>query len=179
MRLGDATDISGEYFLAGQPYGEVLGQDGGAVIFKGSERTDLPSYRGVRAVAILGNASDPHLLIADGWHQNYGQFAQGRLSYLKRDAYSRKFALQVIDWDRNQYGFSKLIPFSFGSSTFVAALGNKQLDVYGPEGTWTKKSIYERPSEMALFDVALLGVDDNKAWFVVIDDGLKVVNFVP
>ena len=177
LRLGDAADVLGDAVLVGQPYGEPQGQDGGAILFTGAERIELPSYRGVRAVALLGEVANLRVLIADGWHQSYGQLAQGRLSYLKKDASSGRFALQLVDHDYSQFGFSKLIPFAVGSQQFVAALGNRSLCVYGPEDRWVKRTLYERQSDNRSFDVALLDVDDTGANFVLLDGELRMIRF--
>jgi hypothetical protein len=109
------------------------------------------------------------------WHQNYGQFAQARLSYLKRDSESGKYALQLLERDKDQYGFSKLMTFVFNGKEYVAALGNKTLIVYGPEGRWEKKAIYSRHDEPRIFDVARIPSDGGKAVFVVLDGTLRVV----
>lgn len=176
-RLGDAVGIlDDDEVVVGRPYGDIQGQDGDLRLYKGEAYQELPSYRGVRSVTVFGGASK-EIAIGDGWHQNYGQFAQARLSLLKRDPSSGTFALQVIDRDPAQYNFSHIIDFSLNGATYLAAVGDKSISIYGPEGTWAKETIYTRQAEDALFDAVLLGTDGNRARFAVLDHDLKVAEF--
>jgi len=177
FRLGDAVDVVGDTIAVGRPYGEIQGQDGDLAVYVNSTRYEVSTYRGVRAVMILGDSKDPEVLAADGWHQNYGHIAQGRLTLAKRDPVTGRFASQVVDWDHNQYGFSKLSPFSLGGKSYVAALGNKELDIYSPTETWKKTVIYNRTAEDSIFDFAYMGSKGGVASFLILDKGLKLASF--
>ena len=177
MRLGDAVDVLGDSVIIGRPYGDVQGQDGDVRLLNGKEEIELPSYRGVRSVLAFNGPSSPEFVIGDGWHQNYGQNAQARISWLKKDNESGKYALQLLDHDASQYNFSKLKSVVLGGSTCIAALGNKQLIVYGPRPAWNRSIVYTRANEENYFDFAPLGTDSNGAWIVVLDNGLHLVHF--
>jgi hypothetical protein len=177
VRLGDAVDVLGDSVIIGRPYGDVQGQDGDISLLKGEEQLELPSYRGVRSVLAFNGPSSQEIVIGDGWHQNYGQNAQARLSWLKKDSESGRYALQLIDHDTTQYNFSKLKTVELGGSTFIAALGNKQLAVYGPRPTWRKSILYTRTEEENYFDFVPLDSDSNGAWFLVLNKGLHLVRF--
>ena len=187
LRLGDAVDVFGETtesIAIGRPYGDQQGEDGDLLLFENGIRTLLPSYRGVRSVLFLPKLPKTTIVIGDGWHQNYGAVAQGRLSLLTKDNDTGRFALQLIDRDKQQYGFSKLIDLTIGGEQYVAALGNRELVVYGPiggekqQGIETKKrAIFTRESEDATFDVAIIESSNTKATFVVANQGVKLVSF--
>jgi hypothetical protein len=177
LRMGTAVDVHGDYVVVGRPYGDIQGQDGDLVLFKDGARELLPSYRGVRAVRLVGDPDDPAVFIADGWHQNYGQLAQGRVSLLRKDTKTGKFALQMVDKDDAQYGFSKFVDFMIDGKRYVAALGPKQVVVYGPEDLWKRSVVYSRAQEDSMMDMALVTSDEKRAWFAVVDKGLRLVSF--
>jgi hypothetical protein len=177
VRMGSAVDIFGNIVFVGRPYGDVQGQDGDLLLFQDGARELLPSYRGVRAVRFIGTSDDPVVFIADGWHQNYGQIAQGRVSLLRRDQETGRYALQIIEKDDTQYGFSKFADFTINSKRYIAALGPKQIVIYGPEESWRREVLYSRGEEESLMDMALAKSDGKRAWFIVADKGLRVVSF--
>lgn len=177
LRMGTAVDVHGSYIVVGRPYGDIQGQDGDLVLLKERERELLPSYRGVRAVRLVGDTDNPSIFIADGWHQNYGQLAQGRVSLLRRDTETGKFALQIIEKDNTQYGFSKFVDFMLDGKRHVAALGPTQIVVYGPEGIWKRTTVYSRAQEDSMMDMALVTNDGSRAWFAVVDKGVRLVSF--
>jgi hypothetical protein len=177
VRMGTAVDVIGDLVAVGRPYGDIQGQDGDLLLFKDGARDLLPSYRGVRAVRCIGDPSDPSILIGDGWHQNYGQMAQGRVSLLRRDPNTGRYALQIVDKDDAQYGFSKFVDFMIDAKRYVAALGPKQVVVYGPENIWKRSVAYSRDQEDSMMDMALAKTDGNQAWFAVVDKGLRLVSF--
>jgi|GEM_PF-2260514 len=177
LRMGSAVDVVGSSLVVGRPYGDVQGHDGDLLLLHNGARDLLPSYRGVRAVRFVGNTDDPAIFIADGWHQNYGQIAQGRVSLLRRDKETGRYALQIVDKDDTQYGFSKIVDFTIDTKRYIAALGPKQIVVYGPEGGWRREVIHSRSEEDSLMDMALAKSDGKRAWFVVADKGLRLVTF--
>ena len=175
MRLGDAVDVYGDSVVIGRPYGDVQGQDGDLFLIEKGKETLLPSYRGVRAVAFFGEPSAPKIAVGDGWHQNYGQLAQGRLSLLMKDGVSNRYSLTLIDRDSKQYGFSKIVPFVKDGKQHLAALGNKTLVVYGPEPEWAKVDLYTRISEDRSFDFVAAATSGGDVEFVVVDGGVRIV----
>ncbi|MEY4669583.1 MAG: hypothetical protein RL518_2282 [Pseudomonadota bacterium] len=179
MRLGDAVDVEGDTVAIGRPYGDAPEQDGDLTVYLAGIRHEVPTHRGVRAVLLLGDPANPDLLLADGWHQNYGQSAQARLALAKRNSAQGTFTSTVVDLDATQYGFSKLLDLSIDGKTYVAALGNKALHVYSSAANWKRTVVHTRQSENSLFDVALLKVEPGKASFAVVDQGLRLVSFLP
>jgi hypothetical protein len=177
LRMGTAVDAHGKLIVVGRPYGDIQGQDGDLALLKDGMRELLPSYRGVRAVRLVGDPDDPSIFVADGWHQNYGQLAQGRVSLLRKDPQTKKYALQIVDKDDAQYGFSKFVDFMIDGKRHVAALGPKQLVIYGPEDIWKRTVVYSRAQEDSMMDMALVKSEENRAWFVVVDKGLQLVSY--
>jgi hypothetical protein len=175
MRLGDAVDVRGGSVVIGRPYGETQGQDGDLFLVENGKETLLPSYRGVRSVAFFGDAPSLKIAIGDGWHQNYGQLAQGRLSVLAKQPGDSRYSLSLIERDSTQYGFSKIVPFMRGGKRYLAALGNKTLSVYGPEPEWSKKELYTRGAEDSHFDVVSLSATEGEVDFVVLDRGIRIL----
>jgi hypothetical protein len=177
LRMGTAVDAFGDLVVVGRPYGDIQGQDGDLLLLKDGQRELLPSYRGVRAVRLIGDPHEPSIFVADGWHQNYGQMAQGRVSLLRKDASTGRYALQIVDKDDGQYGFSKFVEFMIDAKRHVAALGPRQVVVYGPEGVWKRTVVYSREREDSMMDMALVQNDGNRAWIAVVDKGLRLVPF--
>ena len=175
LRLGTAVDVRGDLVVVGRPYGDEQGQDGDLLLFRNGARETLPSYRGVRSVRFFGDAARPSIAIGDGWHQNYGQFAQGRLSILSESPSSGRYALELIDRDESQYSFSKIFELPLNGKRHLVALGPKAVDVYGPEGEWKRHQAYSRPAEDTIMDAAPLAADGGKTLLVVADKGLRVV----
>lgn len=177
-RLGDTTAILGGDILVGRPYGEPQGQDGDVLLVSGNVKTTLPSYRGVRSIATWNSSLRDAVVIGDGWHQNYGQLAQGRVSMLTWSEEAKRYALQIIDRDPSQYNFNKLIPVSNGGTRYLGALGNKSFHFYRATNGWQREILYTRAGEETFFDVAFAGIRDSKARFIVLDKELHVVEAV-
>jgi hypothetical protein len=177
LRLGTAVDQRGDTVVIGRPYGDTQGDDGDLLLVRAGARQLLPSYRGVRAVRFLGALADSLIVIADGWHQNYGKVAQGRISLLARDEKSGRYALQLIDRDETQHSFSKLLDFNLGQQQHVAALGPTRLNVYGPGPAWPKKVAYSRDTEDSMMDLAVVQTEPNRVALVVVDKGVRVVMY--
>lgn len=153
-RVGDAIDvITPEMAFVGRAYGDVLGQDGDVSLVKSGTATLLPTYRGVRALKALGSDPTPPVVIADGWHQNYGQFAQGRISLLSFDKVTSRYQLSLLYKDPAQYGFSKIE--QCGDSGIVA-LGDKALMQLKIGPTNQLKIVTSRPSDAEPLDFALV-----------------------
>lgn len=93
VRMGAHVDamLQPQQIVVGRPYGDPSGDDkapiGDAFVLDGEARLPLPTVRGVSAVAVGDLDSDgrPEIVLADGWHANYGKIARCRLTVLWRD----------------------------------------------------------------------------------------------
>lgn len=174
-RLGDVVDVSGESIVIGRPYGDAQGQDGDLTLVEKGTQIPLPSYRGVRSAALFGKGASPQIAVGDGWHQNYGQIAQSRLSVLKKYQGESRYALSLIDRDPTQYSFSRILPFTKGTKQYLAAVGNSKLVEYGPEPEWKRTELYAGSRDDVVFDAVLLDATPDAIWFAVLDQGVRIL----
>lgn len=173
IRMGDSLDVVGDLAIVGRSYGDVQGQDGDLLLFNGADRTLLPSYRGVRSVRVVGDAANHRIFIGDGWHMNYGQLAQGRLSVVSKRANDSRYALQILDYDPTTTDFRRLIPFHSAGRDYIAALGSSSVLIYDQQGALPKRVLYHQSSQATLMDLAVIQVSSDKALVVVADQGLR------
>ena len=173
IRMGDSLDVVGDLAIVGRSYGDVQGQDGDLLLFNGGERTLLPSYRGVRSVRVVGDTANHRIFIGDGWHMNYGQLAQGRLSVVSKRANDSRYALQILDYDSTTTDFRRLIPFHSAGRDYIAALGSSSVLIYDQQGAIPKRVLYQQSSQATLMDLAVIQVSTDKALVVIADQGLR------
>ncbi|PKO99090.1 MAG: hypothetical protein CVU13_08170 [Bacteroidetes bacterium HGW-Bacteroidetes-8] len=89
-RMSTAFDI-GKFdeknlFFVGRVYGDSIGDEGDAYILDGKVKTELSVRRGVKSAIKVGdgdNNGKNEIYIGDGWHQNYGKIARGRLAVIR------------------------------------------------------------------------------------------------
>jgi hypothetical protein len=179
LRMGDSFDCLGDTLVVGRSYGDQQGEDGDLLLFRKGERQLLPSYRGVRAVKLFGSPENPSIAIADGWHANYGQVAQARVSLLHKRNGEERYALELIDRDTSNYGFSRLFVFDLKGTRRIAALGNSSLVVYSEtaQGAWKKESLYTQSAAGMFIDAAPIRIDGSAALFAISDGGLRTVAY--
>lgn len=177
VRMGDSFDCLGESLVVGRSYGDVQGQDGDLLLFEGSERTLLPSYRGVRGVQSIGDATEPMIVVGDGWHPNYGEMAQGRVSLLRKRKGETRFALELLDLDRKNFNFTKFREFTSGGARHLVALGSSQVVVYGDisAASIRKQVVYTQVGTSHVLDVVVGSVDGTGATLAIADEGLRLV----
>jgi thiol-disulfide isomerase/thioredoxin len=93
-RMSTAFDIgtfgSGNRNLmaVGRVYGDSLGDEGDAYLLNGDRKTDLKVRRGVKSAIKTGDGDNDgknEVYVGDGWHQNYGKIARGRLAVIGED----------------------------------------------------------------------------------------------
>jgi hypothetical protein len=173
VRMGDSLDVVGDLAIVGRSYGDIQAQDGDLLLFKGGERMLLPSYRGVRSTRVVGDAANHRIFIGDGWHMNYGQLAQGRLSVVSKRAEDPRYTLQILDYDPTTTDFRRLIPFRSAGHDYIAAQGSSSIVIYDQVGAAPKKIIYRQDSQANLMDLAVVQVSPDKALAVVADQGLR------
>jgi len=181
LRMGDSFDCLGDSLVVGRSYGDSQGQDGDLLLIQSGERTLLPSYRGVRGLESIGTTSEPMVIIGDGWHANYGEMAQGRISLATKRSGKSRFTLEVVDRDPKNFNFTKFISTKFRSVTgadrqFLIALGSSQILVYDDLLTSAKKrEVYTQVGKSHLLDVAVGKVAAGVLTLVVADEGLHLI----
>jgi hypothetical protein len=173
VRMGDSLEVVGDLAFVGRSYGDIQGQDGDLLLFRGGERTLLPSYRGVRSVRVVGDAGNHRIFIGDGWHMNYGQLAQGRLSVVSKRPEDSRYALQILDYDPSTSDFRRLLSFRSAGRDYIAALGSSVVTVYDQQGVSTKKILYRQSSQTNLMDMTVVQVSADRALVVIADQGLR------
>lgn len=177
IRMGDSFDCFGEYLVVGRSYGDDQGHDGDLILFHAGQKTLLPSYRGVRGVQSIGDAVEPMLIIGDGWHSNYGQMAQGRVSLLKKRRGEPRFSLELLDLDKTNFNFTKFRDVTVGSERHLVALGSSQVIVYSglasPE--LKKRVVYTQVGKSHVLDVAVGSVASDSVTLAVADEGLRII----
>ncbi len=71
--------------IVGRVYGDSLGALGDLYVEESAGPRPLPAWQGVNtlAAADLDGDGQPELLVADGWHMDYGRLARARLALLR------------------------------------------------------------------------------------------------
>lgn len=178
IRMGDSFDSLGKTLVVGRAYGDSQGEDGDLLLVEEGKTTLLPSYRGVRSLALFGNPKNPSIAIGDGWHANYGQVAQARLSLLRKRAGEKRYALEVLDRDTNNYSFGRLFAFPLKGKQRIAAVGNSRVEVYTEsDGPWGKQNLYTQTISGRPIEAVLIGADERGATFAISDGGLRIARF--
>lgn len=176
LRMGDSFDCLGDAIIVGRSYGDSQGQDGDLLFVQREERTLLPSYRGVRGVESIGGAGESMVIIGDGWHPNYGEMAQGRISLVKKRSGESRFALEVIDRDLKNFNFTKFRSVRSAGRHYLVALGSSQVLVYDDIfGTATRREVYTQVGKSHVLDFAVGRVDAQGVTLVVADEGLHLI----
>lgn len=91
-RMSTAFDVGKldgrNMLLVGRVYGDSIGDEGDAYILDGEIKTRLSVKRGVKSAIKAGdgdNDGKSEIFVGDGWHQNYGKIARGRLAVIGED----------------------------------------------------------------------------------------------
>ncbi len=91
-RMSTAFDIGKleekNLLFVGRVYGDSLGDEGDAYILDGKVKTRLSVRRGVKSAIKAGDGNNDgksEIYVGDGWHQNYGKIARGRLAVIGED----------------------------------------------------------------------------------------------
>jgi len=174
VRMGDSFEVVGDSVFVGRSYGEPQGQDGDLLLLSNGKRTTLPSYRGVRAIAAIGDPAAPELVVADGWHQNYGQLAQGRISRVRRQPDTGRYSLELVTIDPDNYGFSKLLALPAPYSSKIVALGSSSVIVFDVGVSGDRRVIHKIQQPDRVPDLAVTTGSEGLPLIVVLDGGLHV-----
>lgn len=155
IRMGTSVAVNGDALIIGRMYGDLQGQDGD-VLFKkqGAEQKTLPSYRGVSSLALYKTeGSATKILIGDGWHSNYGQFAQGRLSLLTPVAGTSRYTLDLLHTFSGSYAVNRISPTGSGVQDPIVLATNNHLVVAQPGSEWSFTELYSQQNANTIFDV--------------------------
>ncbi len=172
VRMGTSVAASGDLLMIGRMYGDVQGQDGDLLLKKGKDglRT-LPSYRGVSSLSFYrGNGPAAQLLIGDGWHSNYGQLAQGRLSLLTPISGTDRYSLDLLHIFPGSYAVNRISPSGTAPADPVILATNNHLITALPGASWTFKDLYTQQNTNAVFDAQFVA-KSGATIFVLISDG--------
>lgn len=85
VTMGDPIGDKKQRLVIGRPYGDGQLELGGAFVLDGEKRIELPAFRGVSSIAVgdVDGDGQSEVLVADGWHYDYGKVARGRLALIK------------------------------------------------------------------------------------------------
>ena len=106
IRMGanvDAGNVMGtgkSMVVVGRPYGDppdpkTTTAIGDAFVLDGEKRIALPVTRGVSSIAVgdLDGDKKDEIVVADGWHSNYGKLARCRIAVISRQGNDWKYDL--------------------------------------------------------------------------------------
>lgn len=102
VATGDIDGDGSVDVVIARPYGDAKGQPGHVARVAGGKEEVLPGLRGSRAVLVLPNM----VVMADGWHQNYGRMAQALISRVQRDGSTWKRT--VLADVAGRHGYARL-----------------------------------------------------------------------
>ncbi len=93
--------------VVGRVYGDKLGDEGDAYISQ-EDKIMLPVKRGVKTVKIGDgdNDGENEIYVGDGWHQDYGKVARGRIARLIHDG--DEYVYELIEDVKYQYEISQI-----------------------------------------------------------------------
>jgi len=97
---GDVMHNGKTMIVVGRPYGDPPDPKtttalGDAFVLDGDKRVALPVTRGVSSVAVgnLDGVKGDEIVVADGWHSNYGKLARCRIAVISRKGDGWKYEL--------------------------------------------------------------------------------------
>jgi FG-GAP-like repeat len=102
--IGDLDGDTHPDVVVGRLYGDAKDQDGDAfVLSPDGQRRAIPTLRGVQGLAVADTDGDgrDEIFLGDGWHQDYGQIAHGRLTWAR--LVDRELRSEVIEDTPGQY----------------------------------------------------------------------------
>ena len=146
---GDVDGDGAPDLVVGRVYGDDKGVDGDAFLLRpDGARTSIPSTRGLRAIAVIGS----EVVMADGWHQNYGQFARGLLTRARFA--NGTFTTELIEDTAGQTSIEKIAPAMLGGQPAIVTLGSSYVRVFRRDGaTWRGLTIAGAARDIAVGDL--------------------------
>jgi hypothetical protein len=146
------SDVDGDGtpdLVVGRMYGDGIGNAGDAfVLALDGTRTPLPTTRGLRSLAVIGS----DIFMGDGWHQNYGRHARGRLTHVTKSASG--FRAELVEDTPGQYAIERIVPATIDGAPAVVALGSHYVRVYKKQGgAWRGLTIAGAARDVAVGDL--------------------------
>ncbi len=82
--IGMLPGFNNPVTVVGRPYGDTVGMTGDAYIKLSNREEQLPAFRGVKVIRIgdLNGDGKNEIFAGDGWHQDYGKIARGRIAMI-------------------------------------------------------------------------------------------------
>lgn len=137
--IGQLTHSDRNSIVVGRVYGDALGDEGDAYI-SGAKKIMLPVKRGVKTVKIGDGNNDGknEIFVGDGWHQDYGKVARGRIAYLYYEENEYKY--ELIEDVKYQYEISQIeiADITNNGKNEVLARGSRYFRIYSKnEDAWS------------------------------------------
>lgn len=175
-RLGMFYDIDGESIVQGRPYGDEIGLDGDVTLYQDGRKVLLPSFRGVNGVKFFQADEDEfkEILISDGWHQNYGEIAEPRISMIDYAEENNTYSLENIAILTPQFTVYDMDLFTIQNKPYVLAKGDAQVDLIDLQ-TKDVKKLLDLP--FPEHKVALIDYTSEALTLAVIEDNLTIRTF--
>lgn len=175
IRMGTSTDIYKDALLLGRMYGDSQPQDGDLLVKQGkNDLAKQPSYRGVSTAVFYPSSPDgaPAILMGDGWHSNYGQVAEARLSMLLPVPGTQRYALDLLHVFEGSYAVTRIFPTASDRAAPVLLTTNNHLYLGKPGDNWRFTELYTQKNADKVFEVQYLGSIAGELYLVVNDDGV-------
>lgn len=166
-------------FVVARPYGDKIGENGDTYIVKDNSVKLLDTVRGASAV-IYTNLDDDierEIIVADGWHQNYGKIAEARLTLLDYNKSNNEYEKKVLVNDPMQFRFENISSTSIKGNTYILASGNKNLWFFKIDktGKVTKKVIAKKSNPKDELKGVFLGVKNDKINIAILNKDLSLL----
>ncbi|HBZ26055.1 MAG TPA: hypothetical protein DEO54_07430 [Rikenellaceae bacterium] len=197
-RMSTAFDIGKinekNLFLVGRVYGDSLGDEGDAYILDGKVKTGLRVRRGVKSAIKIGDGDNDgknEIYVGDGWHQNYGKIARGRLAVIRDD-----FTYKLIEDVKEQTNLDQIeiADIDCDGKNEVLTSGNRFFRIYrytgdgvgDSDGRWQvfKDPIFNSDTLLKPDQFAIGHINEDKIPDLVFagklnrrDRGVRVFNF--
>lgn len=179
VRLGMNVDMDNDNInvVFARPYKDEENNLSEVILLnKDKKLIELPSFRGARSVAFFDTNNDKkqEILIADGWHQDYGKLAENRLSIISFNEKTKKYDLKLISNQKGQPSFEKIIPFSNNNKNYILTVGEKYIDLFDIQNNWKATRLKEKKGEFGQILDATVVKFNNKIKIAIFDEKLEI-----